>query len=95
MPILKTVLLVEDMRLEMNEHRCKYGFAYTVCSWKCFSLGFHIDFRNRYIDLHIWNWFIHIGDGKCSDIPDEIMEKVYALQDEGNELMKDYHALLI
>ena len=34
-----------------------------------FSLGFHIDFQHRYVDLHILWWIITIGNGLygCSD----------------------------
>jgi len=83
----------------MYEHKCKLGFAYKCCSWKCFSLGFHIDFRFKYVDLHIWNWYIHIGNDEASNIPKEIMNKVYKLQDECHqkcyELTKEWHALKI
>lgn len=83
----------------MNEHRCKLGFAYQVCSRKCFSLGFHIDFRFKYIDFHIWNWFVHIGNSESNDVPKEIMKQVYDLQDEYHkkcdELLEEWHPLKI
>jgi hypothetical protein len=82
----------------MDQHRSKFGFAYEVCDRKCFSLGFHIDTTKHYLDLHVWNWYIHIGREE-SDIPKEIMEQVYELQDlcheQCDELLKDYTILKI
>ncbi len=76
-----------------------------VCSWKCFSLGFHIDILHHYIDLHIWNWFIHIGeDGTISEVGDQLAkDEMYELQRKMAEMTdkhiraytKDYHPFLI
>lgn len=75
-----------------------------VCSWKCFSFGVHIDFQHRYIDLHIWNWFIHLGGLESSEIHDKLAkDEMYELQDRMSELTdrhvraytKDFHPLLI
>lgn len=83
----------------MNEHRNRFGFAYEVCPRSCFSLGVHIDIPNHYIDLHIWNWFIHIGNEEASNIPKELMKEVYVLQDkchdEVDKILDKYHALKI
>jgi len=74
-----------------------------VCSWKCFSFGFHIDFKNRYIDLHIWNWFIHLGRD-VSEIYDQLArDEMYELQKNMSDITekhikaynKDWHPFLI
>jgi len=75
-----------------------------LCSPKCFSLGFHIDFHHRYIDLHIWNWFIHIGEEESCKILDQLCrEEMYELQNHMSDMTekhikahnKDYHPLII
>ncbi len=75
-----------------------------VCSRKCFSLGFHIDFHHKYIDFHIWNWFFHIGEEESCKVQDQLArEEMYELQNNMSELTdkhikaynKDWHPLLI
>lgn len=64
----------------------------TSCHNRCFSLGVHIDFKHKYIDFHIWNWFIHLGeDGRVSEIHDKLAkDEMYELQDRMSE-MTDKH----
>lgn len=78
--------------------------CWKVCSWKCFSLGVHIDFQHRYIDLHIWNWFIHTGDLAHSEIQDQLaVDEMYELQRRMGDMTdkhikaynKDYHPILV
>ncbi len=75
-----------------------------VCSWKCFSLGFHVDFRQKYIDLHIWNYFLSTSDGKYSDIPEPISTEFYNFQMKNRDaedkflkdkLGEDWHPMII
>ena len=75
-----------------------------ICSWKCFSLGFHIDFRHKYIDLHIWNYFLSTSDGRYSDIPEPINTEFYNLQTKNREaedkflkdkLGEDWHPMIM
>jgi len=75
-----------------------------VCSKKCFSLGFHIDFKHKYIDFHIWNWFIHFGDMTACEITDKLVkDEMYELQKQMSDMTekhlkaynKDWHPLII
>ncbi len=74
----------------------------TNCHNKCFSLGFHIDFKHRYIDFHIWNWFIEIGNHKaslltetCGKELDELWEYYVKRSNEITNKQKDFHPLTI
>lgn len=82
----------------VSNFRLEYDIK-KVCSWKCFSFGIHIDFRFKYVDFHIWNYFIHLGTLKPSIIPDELFDKIKKMQDDNrkkiDELLKDYHPLKI
>lgn len=75
-----------------------------VCSKKCFSLGFHIDFHHKYIDFHIWNYFIHLGDMTACEITDKLVkDEMYELQKQMSDMTekhlkaynKDWHPLII
>ena len=74
----------------------------TSCHNRCFSLGFHIDFKNRYIDFHIWNWFIEIGNHDASYLKEPYGKKLKELWDEYSrkqeaivKFEKDFHPLSI
>lgn len=76
----------------------------TTCNNKCFSLGFHIDLKNKYIDFHIWNWFIHLGDTSITEIHDQLAkEEMFELQSKMASMTekhikaynKDYHPFSI
>ena len=92
--IVQTKYAGEAVRIIKNNYSC-----IKICQTTCFSLGFHLDLKQMYIDFHIWNYFIHIGTMKPSNIPDELFAKVKKIQDEKrkevDELLKDYHPLKI
>lgn len=76
----------------------------TSCHNRCFSLGFHVDFKNRYIEFHIWNWFIHFGSTEASELNDELSKaEMYDIQNQMSEMMdkhikaynKDFHPLVL
>jgi len=76
----------------------------TSCHNRCFSLGFHVDFKNKYIDIHIWNWFFHFGDNHACEMTDQLsMLEMYDIQDAMSEMAdkhiksynKNFHPLAI
>lgn len=54
----------------------------TSCHNRCFSLGFHVDFKNGYIDFHIWNWFIEFGNHDASVLKEPYGQQLRDLWDE-------------
>lgn len=45
---------------------------------KCFSLGFHVDFKHKHLDLHLLWFFISIGNQTYADFKDPEKEKEFS-----------------
>ena len=74
----------------------------TSCHNKCFSLGFHVDFKKKYIDFHIWNWFIEFGNHDSCCLKEPHAKKLRKLEEkyikESDAICakdKDFHPLAI
>ncbi len=74
----------------------------TSCHNRCFSLGFHVDFKNRYIDFHIWNWFIEFGNHFASELKEPYAQQLRDLNEDYSKKCdkivksdKDHHPLTI
>ncbi len=73
-----------------------------TCHKLCFSLGFHVDFKNKYIDLHIGRMFIEFGNHEASYLKEPYAKKLRKLNEkyrkESDAICakdKDFHPLLI
>jgi len=73
-----------------------------TCHKLCFSLGFHVDFKNKYIDFHIGRMFIEFGNHEASYLKEPYAQQLRDLNDEyrkkSDEIVKgdpDHHPLLI
>ena len=62
-----------------------------TCSWKCFSLGIHIDFRHRAIDFHFWNWFFSTSNFKYSELGKDYWDFHFELMGKEEEWIKEHY----